>query len=133
MTVMTWDGLVMMIEKLISPQTPTDRAEAAAMVSGPLGIGTVFVQAVEYEMPLIHIFVIMALISLSLGFFNLLPLPALDGGRWMTTTIHSIVSTFFPSALSRLARIEQVYHMLGFLLLMGLSIVIAGVDISRWF
>ncbi len=65
-------------------------------------------------------------ISIALAFFNLLPIPALDGGRWVIITITKLFG-------KRNRRIESVVIGITFLIMMGLGIVIAGFDIFRIF
>ena len=65
-------------------------------------------------------------ISIALAVFNLLPIPALDGGRWVIITITKLFG-------KRNRRIEGVIIGITFLFMMGLGIVIAGFDIFRIF
>jgi len=69
---------------------------------------------------------IATLLSVSFGVFNLLPIPALDGGRFVFLLIE---------ALRRGKRIpletEGKIHMVGFILLIGLMIFVMGQDIVR--
>jgi membrane-associated protease RseP (regulator of RpoE activity) len=64
---------------------------------------------------------------------NLLPIPALDGGRIVTTTLYSIIVRFFHGGKDRFLQIEKYFHSIGFLLLLLLTVYVAGVDISRFF
>ena len=59
-------------------------------LSGPIGIGQVVHQAAQMPgwMPLIGT---MAIISINLGIFNLLPFPILDGGMIFFLLIESII------------------------------------------
>lgn len=65
------------------------------------------------------------LISINLGIINLLPLPALDGGRFVFMGIEAIFRKPVP------VKVEAVVHMIGFALLMVLMIVLTFGDISR--
>lgn len=101
------------------------QAQAAEQVSGPIGIVVVlhYVSELNYQFMLL----IIALISLTLAIMNVLPIPALDGGRlWIT-----LVARALKKPLT--ARTEEIVNATGFLLLIGLSIVIAFVDIRRFF
>ena len=60
-----------------------------------------------------------------MGFLNLLPLPALDGGRLIFLG-YEAVTRKKPSA-----RVENFVHMIGFILLMGLFVIVAWNDILR--
>ncbi len=66
-----------------------------------------------------------ASISVALGLFNLLPLPALDGGRLIFLGYEGISRRKFPQLL------EQRIHMVGILALLGLLLIITVFDIGR--
>jgi regulator of sigma E protease len=61
---------------------------------------------------------IVAIISVYLGLFNLLPIPALDGGR--------IVFLLWEAISRRRVnqRIEQTVHMVGMLVLLGFMVIV---------
>lgn len=102
------------------------QAVASEQVSGPVGIVVVlhYVSELNYQFTLL----IVALISLTLAIMNILPIPALDGGRlWITLIARKI----FKRPLTQ--RAEEMVNASGFLLLIGLSIVIAVVDVRRFF
>ncbi|HLU34305.1 MAG TPA: site-2 protease family protein, partial [Thermomicrobiales bacterium] len=66
------------------------------------------------------------LISISLGLFNLLPIPALDGGRLLFVVIELLRGG------KRIApEKEGVVHLVGMMLLLALMFFIAFGDISR--
>jgi regulator of sigma E protease len=101
------------------------QAEASEQVSGPIGIVVVlhYVSELNYQFTLL----IIALISLTLAIMNILPIPALDGGRlWIT-----LIARAFKRPLTE--RTEEIVNATGFLILIGLSIVIAVVDVRRFF
>ena len=66
-----------------------------------------------------------ALISINLGFMNLLPIPALDGGRLLTTAIEMVTGKKLP------AKIENMINGVALILLVGLSIVIMVKDVFQ--
>lgn len=131
-SVLTLDFLGKVLKNLIAPSTPMEREEAKEMLSGPIGAGQLFVGLVEISAPLTIILLIIALLSINLGVVNLLPFPALDGGRIVTTVLYSIFS-FFPSSHGRFVKFEKYLHSIGFLLLLALMIYVAGLDIGRIF
>lgn len=90
-------------------------------VSGPVGV-TVTVANVAKE-NLLNILPIMALITINLGIFNLLPIPALDGGRLMFILFEMIFRKPVPQ------KYETAIHTVGFVLLFALMILIAAKDI----
>ena len=68
-----------------------------------------------------------ALISLSLGVTNLLPIPALDGGRLILLIIEAIRRKPLKE------KTELTIQMIGFMLLISLSILVTYQDILRIF
>ncbi len=95
---------------------------------GPVGIGRVFVGIVDQQPhPLVRVFTILrltAIISFALGITNLLPLPALDGGRLVFVLLE---------VLRRGKRVspakEGLVHLVGMVLLLTLMAVITYYDI----
>ncbi|MCL2171261.1 MAG: site-2 protease family protein, partial [Defluviitaleaceae bacterium] len=67
------------------------------------------------------------IISANLGVLNLLPIPALDGGRMIFLILEAIRGK--PIKPER----EGIVHLVGFVLLMGLAVFIAYNDIVRLF
>lgn len=90
-------------------------------VSGPVGITEAIGQAAN--MGLQYILLLSVMISMSLGIFNLLPIPALDGGRVIFLIIEGIRRKPVPPEL------EAKIHATGLMLLFMLSVVIAFKDI----
>lgn len=68
-----------------------------------------------------------ALITVNLGIFNLLPVPALDGGRLFFQLIELIFRRPVP------AKLESLVHFIGILLLLLLMLLITYKDIVRLF
>lgn len=66
-------------------------------------------------------------LSANLGVMNLLPIPALDGGRLLLMLFEVITKKRVPE------KIEGYIHMTGFVLLMGLMVLILFNDISLMF
>jgi regulator of sigma E protease len=127
---LTLELLGSLVRKVVSPRTPTERTEATESLSGPIGIGNVFVGMVEHKVPFTLILAIAALISVNLGVFNLLPIPALDGGRFAFLTIHTLLSMASRGKYGT-AWIETKANLIGFALLMLLSVFVAYQDIVR--
>ncbi len=90
-------------------------------VSGPVGISSVISEAASYG--ILSLLSIGALISVNLGVMNMLPLPALDGGRFLCLIIEAILRRPIP------AKVEGIIHAAGLVLLLGLMIIIAFKDI----
>jgi regulator of sigma E protease len=68
-----------------------------------------------------------AILSLILGFMNLLPIPALDGGHVMFL-LYEIITGRKPSD-----KVMEYATIAGFALIMGLVLFANGLDILRWF
>lgn len=90
-------------------------------VSGPVGVTVAIADAAKQS--LMNLLPMMALITVNLGIFNLLPIPALDGGRLMFILIEMIIRKPVPQ------KYESIIHAVGFVLLIGLMILIAAKDI----
>lgn len=88
---------------------------------GPIGIS----QVVAQTSGVIDFLYIMAIISVSLGFTNLLPFPPLDGGKILIYIIEAIRRKPMKQDF------ELKLQMLGFLVLITLSIYVAVNDVGR--
>ena len=97
--------------------------EGAEDVTGPVGIISV-VSTVARE-GLYMVLYILFIISLNLGLMNLLPLPALDGGRLVFLIVEAIRRKPVPPEK------EGMVHGIGLLLLLGLIVVITYQDNAR--
>ena len=101
------------------------RGEIPATVSGPIGIAEmthVFVQ--EGFIPLLRF---VAVLSLSLAVINILPFPALDGGRLLFIVIEFVIGRKVNQ------RWENYIHALGYFLIMALILVVTYSDIVKLF
>ncbi len=116
----------------LSPDQTT-RTEASAnlktvgeSVAGPIGIlGTIFPQA-EKAGPTQLIF-LTAIISLTLAVMNVLPIPALDGGRWFVTALFRVTKKELTKER------EEKIQTVGFLTLMGLVVLVTIADVTKLF
>lgn len=94
-------------------------------LSGPIGIYQVTDQVVSYGfLPFLSL---IAMISVNIGIFNLLPLPALDGGRIVMLLFEVIFRRKIP------AKVMEGVIMASFVLLFGLMIFATYNDIVRIF
>lgn len=103
-------------------------------LSGPVGtvdvIADVVGDTVENENPLIawqNLVFIMILITVNLGVFNLLPLPALDGGRLVFLLWEAVTHKPVPQ------KYEALIHFAGIILLLLLMVVVTYSDITKLF
>ncbi|QDX94963.1 hypothetical protein C2W64_02643 [Brevibacillus laterosporus] len=94
-------------------------------LSGPAGIFTMTSQMAQNG--LAALFTWTALLSINLGIFNLLPIPALDGGRLVFIAIEALRGK--PIDPNK----EGMVHFVGFALLMMLILVVTWNDIQRLF
>ena len=92
-------------------------------VAGPIGIYKISQGVMEKG--LLATLQLMAILSINLAVLNLLPLPALDGGRLMFVAIESIIKKRIKP------EIEQMVHLAGMALLIGLMILVTVNDIKR--
>jgi regulator of sigma E protease len=98
---------------------------ASEQVSGPVGVFVILqdgsLLGIEF------ILFIIAIISLTLAIMNILPIPALDGGRlWLTLFTRGIGKPLSP-------RKEEWINASGFLFLISLMVLITVVDVRRFF
>lgn len=94
-----------------------------ADVAGPVGIAVITGQVVQEGW--IYVLQFAALLSLNLAIINVLPLPALDGGRLLFILIEKI------RRKPNNERIEAIVHRLGFALLMLLVLLVTYRDLLR--
>lgn len=93
-------------------------------VAGPVGIAKLTGEIVTLGPIVILRFI--AIISLSLAIFNLLPIPALDGGRLLFVGIEALRGGKPVSP-----KVENAIHAAGFAFLIGLILFITYFDITR--
>ena len=102
-------------------------------MSGPVGITAVVSDAASVGLQssfgdaVLNIVMIMALITINLGIFNMLPFPALDGGRFVFLLIEAIIRRPIPR------KVEYIVNGAGLSLLILLIIFISGNDIYKLF
>ncbi|MBW4061842.1 site-2 protease family protein [Candidatus Saccharibacteria bacterium] len=98
---------------------------AAEATSGPIGI--VFILKSISTLGWSYVVLFMANISVALAAFNILPLPALDGGRWFVLAVQKVTGRKWS------ADAEARYHAVGFLCLIGLMVLISVYDVRKFF
>lgn len=90
---------------------------------GPVGIGEVVVQTNGFA----DFIYILAVVSISLGFTNLLPFPPLDGGKVVILLLEAIRRKPLKE------KTEITIQMIGFIFLIGLAILVTCNDVTRIF
>lgn len=96
-----------------------------SMLSGPVGIFNVVSIYSKYGFK--NIISLLCLICINVGFINLLPLPAFDGGHVLFIIIEKIKGSKVDP------KVENTIHSIGFILLMILMVAITYSDIVKLF
>ena len=94
-------------------------------VSGPIGMVQVVSETSSYGG--LYFVYLVAVISLNLAIFNLLPFPALDGGRIIFVIIRLITGKAISDS------VEAKVHAAGMVLLIAFAVFVAGSDIMKLF
>lgn len=117
----TFVGLGRAVGGLLSGNT----SKASEQVAGPVGIFVLIKDGslLGYQ----FILMIVAVISLTLAIMNVLPIPALDGGRLFVTWLYRLMRRPLTQ------NTEEWIHGTGFALLMVLFVFITIVDVRRFF
>lgn len=103
-------------------------------MSGPVGIASAITEVAGESLrtsgfgsAVMSIVFVMMVITINLGVFNMLPFPALDGGRFLMLLIEWIFHKPVPR------KVESIINTIGLVLLLGLSLVIAVKDVWKLF
>lgn len=124
--VSTWNNTVMMvvgIGKLLASLFTADSA-GLSDVSGPLGIA--YLTKEVSNLGFVYLLYFTAILSINLAVLNILPFPALDGGRIFFILIEKMKG----SPVSE--RVEGYFHQAGFLLLILLMIAVTVHDFAKF-
>ena len=105
------------IFQVVTGQAPFD-------VAGPVGI--IFVIGEVAQTGFVNLLLLTALISISLGIMNLLPIPALDGGRLFFLLVEAIRGRSIDPEK------EGTIHFIGFAILILLILFVTYQDLLRW-
>ena len=120
-TWVTLDGLGQTIAHLFKQEFK----EAGQNVAGPVGIFSILQQSSQVGFT--PVLFLIGIISLTLAVMNVLPIPALDGGRLFVTLLFRALRK--PLTKER----EEAIQAGGMLALMVLVIIITFVDVGRFF
>jgi len=118
-----WDGLKQVVKTWLQPSTPSE-----VPLTGVVGIGQIVGEVAHSGDTLVfqRMMLLTAVLSVNLAVFNLLPFPALDGGRLLFIILEW---------LRRGKRIdpqkEAYVHMVGIALLLSLLVLVSYLDIAR--
>ncbi len=97
--------------------------KVSADIAGPVGIA--FLTGQVMQLGFVYLLQFAALLSINLAIINILPIPALDGGRILFLAIEKIRRRPINQ------KVEAIVHNIGFLLLMILLLFITVKDISK--
>lgn len=114
LTVKMFGQLLVNLTKFVMPKD----------VAGPVGIIQMTHKIVEVG-EFMELIKFTALLSISLAVINILPFPALDGGR-LVFIVYEAITRRKPSAT-----VEAYMHGIGYLFLMGLILIITWNDLNR--
>lgn len=117
----TWNmgvGMIDVIGKLFTGEVSTKE------LTGPVGI--VYMVGDTAKLGILYVAQLTALISLNLAIVNMLPFPALDGGR----LLFMVIRLFTGKAISD--ETEGKIHLIGILILFSLMIYITFQDVGRF-
>lgn len=96
-------------------------------LSGPVGITNITKTILQTHSPLLPYLNFLGMLSLNLAFINILPFPALDGGRLFFLLIEGVLRKKVK------AEIEKWVHTIGMAFLLALIILITYSDIRKIF
>ena len=127
----TWDtlsdiyrGVVRMVRGLFEAEEETPVA-----LTGPVGIGLIVGEVARSgeENVTVRLMLLTAILSVNLGLINLLPFPALDGGRLLFVLVEWLRGG------KRLdPRKEGFVHLIGIAVILCLFVVVSYLDFTRW-
>lgn len=121
-TRVTFAGLGQVMKQVITGNF----AAISKSVAGPVGLAVVTndILSSGWEAILPYLWFV-GVISLTLAIFNVLPIPALDGGRLLFLVIEAV------SKRQIKAEIENKVHQIGFVILIALALLVTYSDIRK--
>ncbi|MCO6451706.1 MAG: site-2 protease family protein [Caldilineales bacterium] len=120
LVVMMVEGLGTLGRSLISPSEPTPEGG----VGGLVAIGRITAEVAQQGWR--QLAQLTAFLSINLAILNLLPIPALDGGRIVFALVEMLRRKRIPPEK------EAIVHFAGYALLLALMVFITFVDVSNW-
>ena len=94
-------------------------------LSGPVGIYSVVSDSAKSGIK--YVIYLMAFLSINLGFVNILPFPAFDGGH----VLFVIIELIRRKPVNK--KVESIFHLIGFILIFLLMIIVTIQDVIRLF
>lgn len=119
----TWRVTVAMVDGLLQMAS----GRMAAEIAGPIGVAHMAGEVAQ--LGLVPLLQFAAFLSINLGIINMLPIPALDGGHFVTLLVEGVRG----KPLN--AQVMQRAQIIGFMLLLALMVFATSKDILRfnWF
>lgn len=99
-------------------------SDISKQVAGPIGIVGVIFPAAR-QAGLIQLMLLAAIISISLAVMNILPIPALDGGRWLTMALFKL----FKKKLT--VKLEGKIQTIGFFVIIAIALMVTILDVKK--
>lgn len=120
---MAWKQFISFFTDIFKFFTSIGKSEVDAELVGPVGLVSIIGEVSRQG--IMNLLLLAAYISINLGIVNLLPFPALDGGRIIFVVIEMIMG-------KPIDREKEGYvHFIGFAILMALMVFLVFKDISR--
>lgn len=113
-------GLGAMLRALISPNASPPEGS----VGGLVAIGRITAEVARQGWR--DLLTLTAFLSINLGLLNLLPIPALDGGRIVFAFVEMLRRKRIPPER------EALVHLAGFALLLAFMVIVTFMDVSNW-
>jgi regulator of sigma E protease len=121
--------IIRLTGKVFGQMFAGERSVKDAGLAGPVGIVQIIAKVVR-EAGFGGLVMILGVISLNLGVFNLLPIPLLDGGQILVLGIEKVMS-FFGRTLSMV--VKERIQLAGLAIILLLMVFTMFLDISRFF
>ena len=119
-----YEGLKRAVRSFLEPES-----QSALTLTGPVGIGMIVGEVAQsgQESVLTRMMLLTAILSVNLCLINLLPFPALDGGRLLF-----ILVEWLRGGKRVDPRREGYVHLVGIALILGAFVVVSYLDFTRW-
>lgn len=123
LTKLTFSGFGTLFSQIFSGNF----GQVSKSVTGPVGMATITNDILSSggAAAILPYLWFVGIISLTLAIFNVLPVPALDGGRLLFLVIEAVIRKKVRED------VERMIHQVGFLILLGLAVLVTYSDIRK--
>jgi regulator of sigma E protease len=122
-TIAAYDTTISVFQGLWGTVSQASHGQVPEGTVGPVGIFAIIYFVLKQGiLPILNL---MGLISINLAVLNILPIPALDGGRLFFIVLEAIIGK------KVLPKVEAAFHSVGFIVLLALITLISFFDIKR--